>query len=156
MLLEMRMKLATMGFTFDMQKLEMEARLREMEGIYAHDASFGEVSPWLNDFRASVRPVITYLFFIFFVGIKIAILVYVLPLGADFLTALNLVWDDTAQGVFSSIVAFWFGSRMIEKYRNRQANEMLTKSSTNDSIGVKASPTKTNAKTNFKGRFTGE
>jgi hypothetical protein len=37
---------------------------------------------------------------------------------------LNAVWDIETMSLFSTIIAFWFGSRIMEK-RERLAQEML-------------------------------
>jgi hypothetical protein len=37
--------------------------------------------------------------------------------GADFKEALNEVWSDDTNLLFTSIISFWFGSRQFAKMR---------------------------------------
>jgi hypothetical protein len=44
---------------------------------------------------------------------------------------LNAVWDTETMALFSTIIAFWFGSRMIEK-QDRTVQPMMTVSVTSN------------------------
>jgi len=68
--------------------------------------------------RASVRPVITYFFFLMFVAVKGSALYAMLVTGEDIPTAISLVWDEDTGALFAAVISFWFGSRAISKYNN--------------------------------------
>ena len=65
---------------------------------------------------ASVRPVITYLFFGLFLAVKAVILLKAMESGADWKDAVPLMFDNETQALFSAIIAFWFGQRSVNKF----------------------------------------
>lgn len=95
---------------------DIMANLREGESLRHHDSSL-DGGWFINAVRASVRPVITYSFFIMFVVIKLTVVYQFLYVeGLDFFVVMNAVWDEATQVIFAAIMGFWFGSRLIEKY----------------------------------------
>jgi hypothetical protein len=71
------------------------AQQAEMSAIYAHDAALGEgTSTWMKDFRASVRPIITYGFFFLLVGIDCVLAYKGLTSGVEFNVLADQLWDD--------------------------------------------------------------
>lgn len=73
---------------------------------------------WIEGLTRSVRPFITYGFFALFAIIKLTVLQLAISQGVDPATALVSLWDEETAGIFSAIIAFWFGSRVYEK-RNK-------------------------------------
>jgi hypothetical protein len=67
-----------------------------------------------------VRPVITYAFFGLFVATKVVIMVKVTQAGGDWMSAVDLMWDGETSGLFSAVLAFWFGNRAISKYAGQK------------------------------------
>jgi len=55
-----------------LDKTAIEANIREVETIHEHDSSL-DGAPWVNTLRASVRPIITYMFFAEFVVLTVAV-----------------------------------------------------------------------------------
>ena len=109
------------------QQLEMEtksnekmsviaAQQAEMQAIYAHDTALNEgTSQWMKNLRASVRPVITYGFFLLLVGIDIALVWHAFTHDIGFQQLADQLWDDETQALFASIIAFHFGGRAFGK-----------------------------------------
>jgi hypothetical protein len=94
----------------------INAQQAEMSAIYAHDISLNEgTSKWMKDFRASVRPVITYGFFFLLVGIDAVLAYKGLTSGVDFVQLADQLWDNETQALFASIIAFHFGGRAFGK-----------------------------------------
>lgn len=92
------------------------AQQAEMTAIYAHDTSLNEgTSQWMKDFRASVRPVITYGFFFLLVAIDATLAYKGITSGVEFNTLADQLWDDETQALFASIIAFHFGGRAFGK-----------------------------------------
>jgi hypothetical protein len=92
------------------------AQQAEMNAIYAHDTSLNEgTSQWMKDFRASVRPVITYGFFFLLVAIDATLAYKGITSGVEFNTLADQLWDDETQALFASIIAFHFGGRAFGK-----------------------------------------
>ena len=69
----------------------------------------------MKNFRASVRPAITYGFFFLLVGIDCALVYHGLKNNASFTDMANQLWDDDTQALFASIIAFHFGGRAFGK-----------------------------------------
>ena len=68
----------------------------------------------------SVRPVVTYLFVGLFLLVKITGLMQALSTGISFDAALQAVWNDDTNLLFTSIISFWFGSRQFAKLRKNR------------------------------------
>lgn len=64
---------------------------------------------------ASVRPVITYAFFLIWAGIKIGAFVTALASGADWIGAFVAIWTEADQALWAGILNFWFLGRVFEK-----------------------------------------
>lgn len=109
------------------QQLEMEtksnekvsviaAQQAEMQAIYAHDTALNEgTSQWMKNFRASVRPAITYGFFFLLVGIDVALVIHGINNNVTFDDLADQLWDDDTQALFAAIISFHFGGRAFGK-----------------------------------------
>lgn len=84
------------------------------QSVLDHDKSL-DGGKFINALRASIRPVITYTFFFLFVAVKVAAAYVMLSSGQSVPEMLNAVWDVETMSLFSTIIAFWFGSRVMEK-----------------------------------------
>jgi hypothetical protein len=42
--------------------------------------------------------------------------------GTPMVEALDILWNDDTKAIFAAIISFWFGSRAIEKARERHPN----------------------------------
>jgi hypothetical protein len=101
---------------------EAKAAYREGESLRRHDTSI-DGGWFFNALRASIRPVITYVFFAMFVVIKSSAAYIMINNGMSIPEMLSAVWDDNTSAIFGAIMGFWFGSRAIEKYRNNNNKE---------------------------------
>ncbi len=97
---------------------EIKADVTEGQSLRDHDKSI-DGGKFLNALRASIRPVITYLFFFLFVAVKVSAAYVMLANGQSVPVMLDAVWDIETMSLFSTIMAFWFGSRVIEKMDDR-------------------------------------
>ena len=97
---------------FHVEEIKADSELRQ--SALDHDKSL-DGGKFINALRASIRPVITYSFFILFVAVKWAAAYVMIKNGEDIPTMLNAVWDIETMSLFSTIIAFWFGSRVMEK-----------------------------------------
>lgn len=93
---------------------EAKADAQEGQSLRTHDSSL-DGGKFINALRASIRPVITYIFFALFVAIKVSAAYVMLNSGVDVPTMLNAVWDEETIALFGAIMGFWFGSRTIER-----------------------------------------
>ena len=116
-MLEAKAKYAATLSELKVQELDIEAEIAETKGLYAHDQSL-DSGTFVNALRGSVRPVLTYLFFIMFATVKGTLLYTAVTTdGINFETAVLMIWDGETQAIFSAIVAFWFGNRAMSKAR---------------------------------------
>jgi len=111
---------ADLNFNVEVVKADAQSRQSALD----HDKSL-DGGKFINALRASIRPVITYSFFFVFVAIKIAAAYVMLSTGQSVPAMLDAVWDAETMALFSTIIAFWFGSRMMEK-QERMAPSQVT------------------------------
>ena len=118
-MLEAKGKYAAQLSSLKLDELDAKADIAETEGIYASMRAANAKSGFAAALSGSVRPVITYLFVGFFLLVKITTLMYAMNNGADFRDAVNEVYSDDVNLLFTSIISFWFGSRQFAKLRNK-------------------------------------
>ena len=100
------------------QKLEMvnvEADVREIEALQKSMQPTGV--KWVDGLRGSVRPVITYAFFLLFCFVEVSAYLALTASGASGLDAVNAVWDEDTKALFAAVIAFWFGGRAVARGR---------------------------------------
>ena len=100
------------------QKLEMvnvEADVREIEALQKSMQPTGV--KWVDGLRGSVRPVITYAFFLLFCFVEVSAYLALTASGVSGLDAVNAVWDEDTKALFAAVIAFWFGGRAINRAR---------------------------------------
>ena len=66
-----------------------------------------------------MRPFITYVFFITFIGVKVTLVWNTIKNGGDLNATLDVVWDEQTEALFAAIISFWFGSRAMPKLRKK-------------------------------------
>ena len=118
-MLEAKAKYAQELSTLKLKELDAKAEIQETRSLYEHDRSI-DAGGFVNGLRGSVRPVLTYLFFLAFAATKGAMIyAMVSNQNIDWVTAVDSAWDDETQAIFSAIIAFWFGNRAMGKAHAR-------------------------------------
>jgi hypothetical protein len=97
-----------------LDKTAIDANIREVETIHEHDASL-DGGIWINSLRASVRPVITYLFMFLFIAVEVTTYWLLVKQGVSPGEALVASWNDSIMAMWAAILAFWFGGRQFRK-----------------------------------------
>ena len=123
--MERAMEMAKAGYAsqerieeFKTDQVEMETYAQERIALYKHDEKLSEgASPWVLNLRASVRPVITYIFVFILLFIDIVGMIWAMKSGVDFVTAIDILFSEEEMAIFASIIGFWFGSRHWDKRR---------------------------------------
>lgn len=119
-MLELRLKSAE-----SMSNLEiLKADALEGRSLREHDSSLGGKG-FINGLRASIRPVITYLFFALFLFVKIATAyVFIKTVNGDVFSSsvawnefIPIIWDSDTNAIFGAVVGFWFGDRAIQRLK---------------------------------------
>ncbi len=78
---------------------------------------------WVDALAGSVRPTITYLFFLLYALVKWAQFQVLITPSMPWLTALTpaqamlAIWGEDDMALFTAIIAFWFGQRSLIKFR---------------------------------------
>jgi hypothetical protein len=123
--MERSVEMAKAGFAsqerieeFKTDQVEMETYAQERMALYKHDEALAKnASPWVNNLRASVRPVVTYIFLFIILFIDVVGLIWAMKSGVDFAQALDIIFSQEEMAIFASIIGFWFGSRHWDKRR---------------------------------------
>lgn len=118
-MLEAKAKYASQLSELKVKELDAQAEIEETKGLYAHDRSI-DAGGFVNALRGSVRPILTYLFFLAFASVK-GVMIYAMieNQNIDWVSAVEAAWDDETQAIFSAIIAFWFGNRAMSKAHAR-------------------------------------
>ena len=111
-LTKLRMDAAREGLDYKLLTANITALVEEGKSVRSHDTAI-TYSPWINDLRAMVRPVVTFGFFGLFVVVKIMAATLLYRDGYDAFEVLKAVWDPFTVSIFGAIVGFWFGTRAM-------------------------------------------
>jgi hypothetical protein len=98
------------------QKLEainVEADIREIEALQKSMQPTG--NQFIDGYRASVRPTITYAFFLLFIFVEISAYLSLTAAGVSGLNAVQIIWDEETKALFAAVISFWFGGRAIAR-----------------------------------------
>lgn len=97
-------------------QIAMQTQAQERVAMYKHDMKIGEgASTWVINLRASVRPIVTYLFVGLLITVDVAGIWYAYSTGVAFADAMNLVFSDDEMSILAAIIAFHFGGRAFQK-----------------------------------------
>jgi len=98
------------------EQISIQTAEKERESLYAHDIAIGQgASQWVINLRASVRPMVTYLFVFLLIVVDIASIWWAWSTGTAFAEAIPLVFDTDEMQILASIIAFWFGTQAFSK-----------------------------------------
>lgn len=105
------------NYDFELDKARTSASTEELKALLAHDATL-KGNPFIENLRASVRPVTTYLFLLLFIIVKLTTLFRTMFYAdVPVLQAIPFLWDNETVALFSAVLSFWFGSRAMDSYR---------------------------------------
>ncbi len=90
------------------------AKIQQNKSIYAHDEAIikNTSSGFISNLRSSVRPILTYCFFLTYLAFKVVIIVIAIQEGDEALKAIRDSYQEEDFGLLSICVSFWFGSRL--------------------------------------------
>ncbi|MBF0171659.1 MAG: hypothetical protein HQK87_11355 [Nitrospinae bacterium] len=105
-----------LGHQQRLEEIQIQADIEESKALYQTVQPTGV--RWIDGLRGSVRPIITYAFFMLFVAVKGAAL-WSLAQHADLsiIEALPKIWDEETSALFAAVMSFWFGQRALTKFR---------------------------------------
>jgi hypothetical protein len=98
------------------EQIEMQTQAQEKLAMWKHDMKIGEgASTWVINLRASVRPVVTYIFVGLLVVVDVAGIWYAYSTGVAFAQAMEMVFSDDEMAILAAIISFHFGGRAFSK-----------------------------------------
>jgi hypothetical protein len=99
-----------------LEQIQTQTAAEERQALYSHDVEIGKgASQWMINLRASVRPVVTYIFVLELVIINIAGMWYAWNQSVPFAIALENVFSEDEMAILASIIAFHFGGRAFSQ-----------------------------------------
>ena len=94
-----------------LEAMHVSADIRGDEALLKHDRKLASrASQWVVNLAATVRPVLSYLFFVEFFALTLCV-----NMGWVTIRAYECIWNDDAQAIFAAVVSFWFGSRTMAR-----------------------------------------
>ena len=115
-IIKLRMEAAAQGIDV----ADIKTIVQEGNSIRDHDLAFSN-NEFLNTVRGVIRPILTVFFFLFWLVVKLTILVIMVRNNAPIEFIIDATWDSWAQATFGAILGFWFGTRallhMMERYQ---------------------------------------
>ena len=100
------------------EQIAMQTQAQEKLAMWKHDMKIGEgASTWVINLRASVRPVVTYLFVGMLITVNCVGIWYAYSTGVPFNEAIELIWSESETSILATIIAFWFGSQAFSTKR---------------------------------------
>lgn len=115
--MKVQAELSKAGYIHEIRAYEAKAADKEHERLIQHDIAISRGSGVITALQRSVRPVITYAFFLLFIVIEIILLRQAVMTGMEVAEAIQILWDDQTKAIFAAIISFWFGTRAIDKAR---------------------------------------
>lgn len=106
---------------YKLQEIAVTERQALNHGAGTADGLLGIA--WVDGLAGSVRPVITYCFFAVYVVVKLCQFQLLLDPSLPWQAAMTApqamvsLWTDEDMGIFAAVIAFWFGSRALGKFR---------------------------------------
>lgn len=112
---EARNEAARVNSKLKLDQLNLEADIAETKSIYDSDAAL-DGGKFVNSFRAIIRPLITMVFFLVFIFVKVYAFYYGIQVqGLDVINMLPIIWDDETASLFAVTMGFWFGNRALDR-----------------------------------------
>ena len=114
-IIDRQMEQMKLGSSLKLEEINAKADIAETKAIYKHDASI-KPATWVDNLRGSVRPIVTYLLLLTFIGIQAAgFYILVNVEGAAVYEAIMAINSENFQAMLAAVISFWFGSRAMNR-----------------------------------------
>jgi hypothetical protein len=101
-----------------LEETKVEADADKTRALYRHDSAIMKrAAPWTVTLSATVRPVVTYLVILTWVGLEVSAAIALTNEGVGIIDAIDKALSEELKALLSLIIAFWFGNRSLEKIR---------------------------------------
>jgi len=118
-MLEAEMKFAQVKGELAMKQAEAQMQVAEIsamtEAIKEQSATANAAGKLVSAISALVRPLVTYIFVLLYVSIKIAAYSLAVAQGGDWKELLVSSWNDDDMSIMTMLLTFWFTGRIFER-----------------------------------------
>jgi hypothetical protein len=118
-MLEAEMKFAQVKGEIAMRQTEAQMQVAEIsamtEAIKEQSATAQAAGKIVSAISALVRPLVTYIFVLLYVSVKIAAYSLAIAQGGDWKELLVSSWNDDDMSTMTMLLTFWFTGRIFER-----------------------------------------
>jgi hypothetical protein len=116
-ILDRQMQMIQQGHQFRLEEINAQADASATTALYSHAKATGV--QWVDAMAGTVRPVITYAFFLLYALMKCSQWTIAKSMAAydQWAEAFVNIWHIEDQALFATVISFWFGQRMLQKAR---------------------------------------
>ncbi len=115
-LFDKQLELFKIKSQYKIEEFRDMADVAQMQGLYSYAPKTGV--RWVDALSGSVRPVLTYTFFLLYGAVKYAQFKLIAGQSVfDWKQALSMVWHEEDQALFATVVSFWFGHRALRLHK---------------------------------------
>ena len=111
-LMQLQMQYASMQLQQQLQAVELQAQIAQDSGLYK---TYNTGITWVDALNGTVRPVLSYAFFLLYALIKYMQFYALEPSLSTLAAHTDVLWTQNDSVIFSSIVSFYFGSRYFAR-----------------------------------------
>lgn len=112
-LMNKQIELQKMNMRMRFDEIRIEGESTEMKALY--ESTRTNVA-WVDAFAGTVRPILAYAFILMFILTKLPFIL-LMPENLYNTDLIAQLWTESDSCIFSSIIAFYFGSRQFSKMR---------------------------------------
>lgn len=114
-IIDRQMEQMRLGSSLKLEEIHAQADIAETRAVYRHDAAL-KPATWIDNLRASVRPVVTYILVTAAIAIKAAGLYALIVIeGMAVYQALPTIADDQFNAMLAAVISFYFGGRAMNR-----------------------------------------
>lgn len=114
-LMQLQIEAAKIQGNQKLQEVNIKADISEVEALLR---TYNTGVKWVDAFNGTVRPVITYSFFILYATVKY-MQYTIIPVDAPLFQYMDVLWNTEDQAIFAGIISFYFGQRAMGKIRSK-------------------------------------
>ena len=118
-ILDRQMEMAKAGASQRLEEINIQNDAITMQALYKTVRPTGV--KWVDALSGTVRPILTYAFFILYAVVKYAQweMFMVSMKFESWSQALLNIWHIEDQALFATVISFWFGQRLLMKANSR-------------------------------------
>lgn len=114
-IMDKQIQMQVSGYQQQLEMIQVQADSAQMQSLYA---SVRTGVTWVDALGGTVRPVLAFAFIFMFILTKLPIILIVCN-DIHNIAYTDYLWTESDSCIFSSIIAFYFGSRSFHKIHNR-------------------------------------